>query len=355
MKSRKARFTTATDLGDLDYATAKARRDEERKRDIAEGRIPDGPMDFKDAKSTIGTCEDMCPRFEAIERQHQNNVDKWERGDDGRIQFSKAVKSFHRPAAGMEAPLPSDLRTEAALENTLYYLMEDLVGVHGLSAVHSFVRDRTRSIRQDYSMQHIENRNMARSYEAIARFHLVSIHCLHGDEGFDTFQELEQLRKTVLSLMQYYKAHPGASEREAEIRAYNIYLSLYDQNLAMDTQKLPPSILNTREIQLALNIQQMFLENQYARLHSVAKECNYLESCALHWIQGEIARKYIEQLALTRSYQSKHASIEKVSEGLELSDAETRKLMTHYGVKFSEENDGLWVPESGWRPDGELQ
>jgi len=67
----------------------------------------------------------MCPEFEMHQREYQNNVEKWEivphpskgfhlltRQDPstGRISKSYAVKAFHRPAAGNEQPLPSDVR-----------------------------------------------------------------------------------------------------------------------------------------------------------------------------------------------------------------------------------------------------
>jgi len=82
----------------------------------------------------------MCPEFEMHQREYQNNVEKWEivphpskgfhlltRQDPstGRISKSYAVKAFHRPAAGNEQPLPSDVRPPPILVvfNSLRHLL----------------------------------------------------------------------------------------------------------------------------------------------------------------------------------------------------------------------------------------
>lgn len=73
---------------------------------------------------------------------------------------------------------------------------EVLTNVH-LEKCHAFVRDRTRSIRQDFTLQNIRDVTAVEIHERIARFHIL---CLHEmcelDEGkFSKQQETEQLRK----------------------------------------------------------------------------------------------------------------------------------------------------------------
>lgn len=119
---------------------AKAAREKERVLAVKNGLIPDPNRRrrLEDASNLIGTCSEMCPEFERVEREFQHAVDKWElvrpmvdssfrlsfqflHPQDpatGRIDPSRAVKTFHRPAAGDETPLPSDVRPPHILKVT---------------------------------------------------------------------------------------------------------------------------------------------------------------------------------------------------------------------------------------------
>lgn len=77
------------------------------------------------------------------------------------------------------------------------YLFDDILSNNALESCHAFVRDRTRSIRQDFTLQNIRDITAVQVHERIARFHIL---CLHEmcelDEGrFSKQQETEQLRK----------------------------------------------------------------------------------------------------------------------------------------------------------------
>lgn len=51
-----------------------------RKKYIREGLLadPDKPTALKDAITIVGTCEDMCPLFERVQRIVEQTVDKYE-------------------------------------------------------------------------------------------------------------------------------------------------------------------------------------------------------------------------------------------------------------------------------------
>jgi len=55
-------------------------REAERKRAIAEGLMDDPliPKRLEDAICVVGTCMDMCPRFERYRRERENNLDRLE-------------------------------------------------------------------------------------------------------------------------------------------------------------------------------------------------------------------------------------------------------------------------------------
>lgn len=62
------------------YRELVRQRELERKKAIAEGKMDDPlvPKRLEDAITMVGTCMDMCPRFERYRRERENNLDKWE-------------------------------------------------------------------------------------------------------------------------------------------------------------------------------------------------------------------------------------------------------------------------------------
>lgn len=180
-------------------------RDEERADAIRRGLIddPERPKALEDAQVFRGTCMDMCPFYEREQREYQNDVKRWEINQDtGRIDRSLAVKAFHRPAAGNEQALPSDVRPPAVLSTTLDYLVDKIVSASDPldKDTHGFVRDRTRSIRQDFTLQNERGTMAIACHERIVRFHILSLHQMCETDGFDAHQEMEQLRKSWSSV-----------------------------------------------------------------------------------------------------------------------------------------------------------
>ena len=175
------------------------------------------------------------------------------------------VKRFRRSAAGYDEQLPSDIRPPAVLQKTLNYLINDVVGgSEPLHKVHKFVWDRTRGIRNDFSIQQVTKIDDLRTaidcFERIARFHILSLHQLSrsAGTGFDHHQEREQLNNTLLSLMYYYddSRHKLVSLNEAEFRAYCIIFEIQDQRPDLEdrAQNWPRHILKDSRVQIALRL-----------------------------------------------------------------------------------------------------
>lgn len=89
-----------------------------------------------------------------------------------------------------------------SLQKTLDYLFNTLLSQDpSLKATHSFIRDRTRSIRQDFTVQSEKGEVSIESHERMARYHIHALHMLCETEGFSVQQEMEQLRKSEISLI----------------------------------------------------------------------------------------------------------------------------------------------------------
>ncbi|KAL9014595.1 MAG: hypothetical protein Q9173_000760 [Seirophora scorigena] len=257
------------------YTTLDEQRKQERKNAIRDGLLadPDRPTTLANAITIVGTCQDMCGEHERVQRIVQFMVDDCEKVPHAARENTKVpsedrmVKRYRRPAAGYEEQLPSDIRPPGVLQKTLDYLLDELVGgQEPLANVHKFVWDRTRAIRNDFSIQQVtkvdELRIAISCFERIARFHILSLHQLakasENSIDFDAYQEREQLNNTLLSLMYYYddSRHKLESPNEPEFRAYCIIFEIQDQRPDLEdrAQGWPPDILKHARVQTAFKL-----------------------------------------------------------------------------------------------------
>jgi hypothetical protein len=233
---------------------------------------PDKPKKLNEAIDFKGTCTEMCPTFEKVTRIMESDVMGPEkvRAFDGELypDPDKMVKKLARSAAGQDAPLPSDVRSPAALRRTLDYLLKDLFQGTGedLKTIHEFLWDRTRAIRRDfvfqqYSMEPHELLDEVYCLEALTRFHVISLHQLSNPEStyelFSEQQEREQLGKALLSLIHAYEdcASQGIScPNESEFRAYYILYNAHDPASMETIQDWPRDHDEDPDVQLAISM-----------------------------------------------------------------------------------------------------
>ncbi|UJO18853.1 SAC3 family protein 1 [Fulvia fulva] len=259
----------------------KVRREQEKKDAVAQGLMtdPDKAVALADAITLVGTCQGMCSEYEMVLRVNRNEVFPEEKvnGDpNGEPDESRFVKTFKRSEAGAEAQLPSDLRPPTSLKRTCDYLFNDIIGnASFLGKVHHFVWDRTRAIRNDFSIQQLTKlddiRIAVECYERIARFHIVSLHQLALAEKpydkYDAQQEREQLDRTLLSLMQYYDDTRGRLENvnEPEFRAYCVIFAITNPvpDLEDSVQAWPRQLTKDKRVQTALEIYAAACETTY--------------------------------------------------------------------------------------------
>ncbi|PBP24145.1 leucine permease transcriptional regulator [Diplocarpon rosae] len=233
---------------------------------------PGKPKNLADAIDFKGTCEEMCPELEKIERLLEGRVDACEKGvrPDGSLTrhavMEKMVKIHARSSAGQDAPLPSEVRTTAALRRTVDYLMKDVLTESNLCQVHGFLWNRTRALRRDFVfhsyLTSTELLDLVYCLETIARFHSLSLHLMskpeNYSEAFDTYQEFEQLVNTMISLLQAYddcKAQGAVCENEAEFRAYSILIQRKTHPGLQDmVQNWGWEVYQAKEVKIALSL-----------------------------------------------------------------------------------------------------
>jgi hypothetical protein len=106
-----------------------------------------------------------------------------------------AVKKYARPSVNLDnvEVMPSEVRPPSVLKHTMDYLIDSILHRrdHGIIEVYNFIRDRSRSIRQDFTYQNITNELYIEIHEQIARFRILTsfifsslvIHFIFPEDG----------------------------------------------------------------------------------------------------------------------------------------------------------------------------
>ncbi|KAI0009559.1 SAC3/GANP/Nin1/mts3/eIF-3 p25 family-domain-containing protein [Xylariaceae sp. FL0662B] len=256
-------------------------REKARKSLIRAGLIddPDKKRTLDKALVFRGICEDMCPEWERITRivEHDVRAPEKETDENGEqvAMPPSMIKRLARSAAGQDAPLPMDVRSFTALRQTLDYLIDELIPSDDLlPSRHSFLWDRTRAIRIDFTFQLYDMTPEDRvdqiyCLETIARFHVTSLHLLSQEgfapEDFSEQQEIEQLGKTLISLIEAYDdgAQQGVEcENEIEFRGYYILFNAHNPSLMEIVQGWGPRFWDADGIRTAMCLVQS-MENTW--------------------------------------------------------------------------------------------
>ncbi|KAG5519765.1 hypothetical protein PMAC_000038 [Pneumocystis sp. 'macacae'] len=365
VEARQRRFEKT--LSKNRYEKLKPEREREREEATRLGLIddPNKPKRLHQALTFVGTCQDMCPLFEREEREYQKNLERWEINPlTGRVDKNLAVKAFHRPAAGNEQALPSDVRPPHVLKLTLDYLIDRIVcGGDSLSETHSFVRDRTRSIRQDFTFQNSRGLEAVECHERIARYHILCLHQLCEIKTFSQQQENEQLQKVLQSLMEFYddlRCLNVHCPHESEFRAYHVLSRIQDPDIIRQAQALPEELFFSSPIQHSLKLYALVQRNnEKIGIHKIpnteaaqnlftrffkliaSKKTTYLMACSVEMHFADIRKGALK--AMRRSYLANHSPfpIDKLTEMLGCDNIEEAAVNCEsYGLMVNRNTEG---------------
>ncbi|KAF2718338.1 hypothetical protein K431DRAFT_189023, partial [Polychaeton citri CBS 116435] len=361
-------------------------RDRERTEAIAAGKLadPNKRRRLSEAIVVVGTCEDMCPEFERVQRTAQNDV--WaEEADPATADLdtsqripdeTRMVKRYKRAAAGEDEQLPSDLRPAHVLKQTCDYLFHDVLRNAPDWSVHPFIWNRTRAIRNDFSIQQFakpaELSLAIECFERIARFHLLSLHqCSVPDapDKYDYQQDREQLDRTLVSLMQYYDDSRGRIllPNEAEFRAYSILFQLQSSDLEDRVQAWPREVVDNQRVQIALKIasaagntedlhgpmprhmtRYVIAQQHWQRFWELvrSRSVSYLMGCAaeLHFqlVRRLVLNSLLVAFRASKGRQTTDWTLEELCEVLNFdSEDDVIDFCQHYGFEFRQREDGL--------------
>ena len=109
-----------------------------------------------------------------------------------------------------------------SLQRTLNYLFYDLLPRGGFAETQAFIRDRSRAVRNDFTIQLEMGEIAMESHERCARYHILSLHVMHGVSGFDRALEIQQLMNCtinfILTILPFFDRVPSPSLTKGVLR-----------------------------------------------------------------------------------------------------------------------------------------
>lgn len=312
-------------------------------------------INLSQAKHIIGTCPDMCPEKERYEREQFQDLSifEMEPGTEQdkipRVRHEWAVKKFARPSVNLEGTetLPEEIRPVHMLNQTMDYLITRILDRSDVPfyEVHNFIRDRSRSIRQDITYQGLHDQATVEMVEQMTRFHIMSEHKLCEEDGrnFDEFQNMEQLNKCLISLRHFYEdlRQEGIEcANEPEFRAYFVLTHIEGDVLAYCTQ-MTNKALNSKEVQFVLKIWISLQENNYYQFYRLVREADYLTACLMHKLFTQVRKGALRVINKTFAKEEPY-SLDDLVELLCFEDKEEAEGFCSYC--------GITLVESGFQP-----
>uniref|UniRef100_A0A0D9VU22 SAC3/GANP/THP3 conserved domain-containing protein n=1 Tax=Leersia perrieri TaxID=77586 RepID=A0A0D9VU22_9ORYZ len=309
-----------------------------------------------DAPPIVGSCPDMCPARERAQRERLRDLALFERvgGDPARTSTSLAVKKVSHPfspcARGGQtisstSVQASDIRALPVLRETMDYLLHLLdSSEHKFEIVHDFIFDRTRSVRQDLSMQNIVNEQAIHIYEDVR---LASSY-QDSDASSMCYLNMEQLMKCLLSLFDMYDAiHKNNSQSSKEAEYYSFYVLLHlgckipkmVDSLSLWYGHLPASIVRSKEMIFARSILRCYHIGNFKRFFcTIAAEATDLQLRLLEPFLNE-ARVRALMYFNHSGYKLQRHPLTHLSEILMIEELELEALCRLCGLEISENED----------------
>ncbi|GLV43213.1 xmas [Carabus blaptoides fortunei] len=325
--------------------------------------------DLANVRRTVGTCTDMCPEKERLQRETQHQVAVYEQasGCKTRMNHAVAVKQYSRSSADQESPLAHELRPVEVLEMTMGYLLHRIMDLCDTTDVnlaewYHFVWDRTRGIRKDITQQELCSLGSVTLVEQCARFH---IHCsarliAEDNSVFDEKINTENLTKCLQTLKYMYHDLPLSNAQltcanEPEFRAYVILLNLNDANFMWEVQQLPSRIQQSPEIKFAIQVYSALDKNNYVKFFKLVRSTTYLNACILLRYFNQVRFKALRIIVKSYSPRLPYTTfpIAELSNLLAFEDEQnTIAFVEYHGLQLTRENTHVLLDRRMFRsPD----
>ena len=162
-----------------------------------------------------------------------------------------------------EAPNPDEVRSEKVLEKAFLYVL----GKYKKNHDYDYINNQLKSIRQDLSIQLIEDKFSMEIYETHAEIAL-------------EFDDISEFQQCVSALKKYYKRFKNPlDEKVIRNRAYELLCSLKSKdiqncNVYFLIRDIPPEAMHNKDIQFVLKIKRAFDNDNFFEVFKLYRNAN---------------------------------------------------------------------------------
>ncbi|KZC09028.1 PREDICTED: SAC3 domain-containing protein 1 [Dufourea novaeangliae] len=310
-----------------------------------------------------GTCLSMCPEKERWMRErkcllHNFEIDESTKGSKRpKADPMKVVKSFGRPAAGLNMTDPNQLRPASILLATIRYLFTKITTRTDVdwTVTYDFVFDRLRAVRQDVVIQRIDVSASISIFEPIVRFLIYSAQrlCTRTISEFDATLNNKHISECISHLLALYDEWDKVdgskldklveklklSDDRQQMEALYIILNMGNTEALTRALTLPLTLRRSSDVQLAMKISFAWYLRNYARVCSLIQQLSPILVCAAMINISNIRRTALR--IMSSGYNSKVFTFPgmKLQELLLYKDIQiVEKDCKLYGLEFTEQN-----------------
>ncbi|GFR30261.1 germinal-center associated nuclear protein [Trichonephila clavata] len=230
-----------------------------------------------DIKCVVGMCLQMCSKREIEWRESKNLLHFFEINHAIKKEIkahpTKVIKQYTRSAAGKELLSPTELRPSPILLKTVNYLINEIIPRTEIPwlVVYDFVNDRIQAIRQDMTVQRIEDHNAVEILEKCVRFYIIASYvlCEEPQNKFDQHLNSQQLSICLESLFTLYKKFKSNSccEFIAIYLAENVtYAETYYRSISMFSD-----YLSKPYVKLSFRICSAYMDGNFVQFYRLVK------------------------------------------------------------------------------------
>ena len=307
----------------------------------------------------VGECMMMCSEEERLDREIHRELSEFEilPGTEHNIAPEYPLSSpdlciakFKRSAAGGPKPPRSKIRPPEILQQVMHHLLDNVVDSNANTdlsflSIYKFMRDRFRAVRQDLTYQRtlfFEDISIEIHEQQFRFFLWAGLELCDVDDAaeFDPKQHNEAMSQCLTSLLHCYQDKGRKGQiclHEAEFQGYQILMNITD---AEALTHVPVVLMNSPEIQFALQSYAAFHEKNYVRFFYLVQQATILQACALHRLFPMV--REIAMQTIVKSFNKTLLPLQELQEWLLFDDIDqTFDFCQFYGVDHAIEETYL--------------
>lgn len=291
-----------------------------------------------------GTCLFMCPLKETKWREKNKLLHAFEiksgTEKDPKADPDKTVKQYSRSAAGKIQASAADLRPSSILLKTVNYLVNNIVMLDSVPwiDIYNYVNDRLQAVRQDITIQGIEDNNCVIIYEKCVRFYIISsyILCEETQLKFDQYLNNQQLSICIEKLINLYQKF--RSNVMNEIISIHYILNVVNYEVFYRSDIIFKSFLKDKLIKLTTATCISWVEGNFIKFFALVKKLPVLLQIAFSHHFGFIRKRALKCLNTAYSCTSCKFPIDVLSLWLCITNKDMLHFCEIHTVKADDKN-----------------